>query len=163
MARGCERVQGVSTLSEERPAPDPIDALYRDVVLDHYRRPRNRKPLAQPSATARVHNPLCGDEIRVEIRLEDERVVEISARARGCSITVAAGSVMTELVRGRDPRQARALAAQLERVVRGEVASPDLDERLHAFACVAELPARERCALLPWEALEEALSRLSPP
>lgn len=163
MARGSGRVQGVPTLSEERRAPDPIDALYRDVVLDHYRRPRNRKPLAEPSASARVHNPLCGDQVRVEVRLEDGRVVEISVRARGCSITVAAGSVMTELVRGRDQPQVKALAAELERVVRGESASPDLDERLRAFACVAELPARERCALLPWEALEEALSRISSP
>ena len=79
---------------------DPLDALYRDVVLEHYRKPRNRKPLNHPSASALVQNPLCGDQVRVEIRLERDRLSEVSVRARGCSITVAAGSVMTELVRG---------------------------------------------------------------
>ena len=137
---------------------DPIKALYRDVVLDHYHRPRNRAALEHPSSSASAHNPLCGDQVEVEVRLEGERVGEVAARARGCSITVAAGSVMTELVRGRNRMQVKALVAMLRRVVQGEAVAPDLDDRLRAFACVAELPARERCALLPWEALEEALA-----
>jgi len=137
---------------------DPLETLYRDVVLDHYHRPRNRAALEHPSASASAYNPLCGDQVEVEVRLEDERIGEVAARARGCSITVAAGSVMTELVRGRNRMQVRALASVLRRVVQGEAAVPELDDRLRAFACVAELPARERCALLPWEALEEALA-----
>ena len=136
---------------------DPLDALYRDVVLEHYRKPRNRKPLDRPSASALVQNPLCGDQVRVEIRTDGERLSEVSVRARGCSITVAAGSVMTELVWGRSAQEVRELKTVLARIVSGETAPAALDDRLRAFACVAQLPARERCALLPWEGLVEAL------
>ncbi len=136
---------------------DPLNALYRDVVFEHYRRPRNRKPLDRPSASALVQNPLCGDQVRVEVRRDGERLSEVSARARGCSITVAAGSVMTELVRGCSAQEVRGLTTALQQIVYGEPAPSALDERLRAFARVAQLPARERCALLPWEGLAQAL------
>ena len=136
---------------------DPLDVLYRDVVLEHFRKPRNRKPLDQPSASALVQNPLCGDQVRVEIRLERDRLSEVSVRARGCSITVAAGSVMTELVRGCRAQEVRGLMTALQQIVHGEPAPSVCDDRLRAFARVAQLPARERCALLPWEGLAQAL------
>ena len=135
----------------------PVEALYRDVVLDHYRDPRNRAPLASPGGSALVHNPLCGDQVRVEVSLEDGRISEVSARTRGCSIAVAAGSVMTELVSGLEPEESAGLGAALERLVGGEAAADDLDRHLRAFERVAALPSRRRCALLPWEALAEAL------
>jgi len=109
---------------------DELEALYREVVLEHYRNPRHRSALAHPSADARVTNPICGDQVHVEVELADGRIADVSARARGCSIAVASGSVMTELV---------------------------LDPRLRAFGRVAELPSRQRCATLAWEALTEAL------
>ena len=137
---------------------DAVEQLYREVVLDHYRHPRNREPLAAPQGEALLHNPLCGDQVRVEVRVEDGRIQEVSARTRGCSIAVAAGSVMTELVRGLTPDEAAPLEAGLTRLVQGEPAPPDLDSRLRAFARVADLPSRRRCATLPWEALAEALA-----
>jgi nitrogen fixation NifU-like protein len=146
----------VSDLSE---APAAIEALYREVVLEHYRNPRNRAPLAHPSAEALVSNPVCGDQVRVEIELRDGRIADVSARARGCSIAVAAGSVMTELVRGLDAVQARALGEVAARIARGEAVDPGVDPRLRAFARVAALPSRQRCAALAWEALDEALGR----
>jgi len=145
----------VPDLSE---APASIEALYREVVLEHYRNPRSRTPLARPSAEALVSNPVCGDQVRVEVELRDGRIADVSARARGCSIAVAAGSVMTELVRGLDAEQARALGAQAATISRCEAADPGLDPRLRAFARVASLPSRQRCATLAWEALAEALS-----
>ena len=135
----------------------PIEELYREVVLDHYRKPRNRAPLEAPDGSALVHNPLCGDQVRVEVRLIEGRIQEVSARSRGCSIAVAAGSVMTELVAGCEPGESARLAGLLERLVGGEVVSPELDRRLRAFERVAELPSRRRCATLAWEALAEAL------
>ena len=140
---------------------DAVEQLYREVVLDHYRHPRNREPLAAPQGEALVHNPLCGDQVRVELRLEDGRIQEVSARTRGCSIAVAAASVMTELVRGLTPDEAAPLEASLSRLVQGEPAPPGLDGRLRAFARVADLPSRRRCATLPWEALTEALGDAS--
>ena len=136
----------------------PVEALYREVVLDHYRRPRNRTALAHPQGSALVHNPLCGDQVQVEGSLEDGRIADVSARTRGCSIAVAAGSVMTELVVDQTPELAAALHAEVDRLIAGEPSSPDLDRRLRAFERVAELSARHRCATLPWEALAEALS-----
>jgi nitrogen fixation NifU-like protein len=143
------------------PLGDPrrdIEALYREVVLEHYRRPRNRSPLARPDAAAVVDNPVCGDQVKVEVSLQADRIREASAVARGCSIAVAGGSVMTELVAGRTAAQARVLAGEARRIVEGEPPGPAIDRRLAAFSRVSELPSRRRCALLAWEALLEALA-----
>ena len=137
---------------------DAIESLYREVVLDHYRHPRNRHALEDPDGSALVSNPVCGDQVRVDVRREGECVTEVSARTRGCSIAVAAGSVMTEMVVGQELPQIRELAHEIQRLVRGESAGEELDPRLRAFARVAGLPSRQRCAVLPWEALAEALS-----
>ena len=136
---------------------DELEALYREVVLEHYRNPRHRSALAHPSADARVTNPICGDQVHVEVELADGRIADVSARARGCSIAVASGSVMTELVLGASLPEARALAEALAQVVRGAPTRGELDPRLRAFGRVAELPSRQRCATLAWEALTEAL------
>ena len=136
-----------------------IEALYKEVVLEHFRRPRNRSPLDAPDGSSLVVNPVCGDQVRVEVKLSNGRVSSTSARTRGCSIAVASGSVMTEIVAGMDRAAIVALAADVERVVRGDDSGDLLDERLRAFHRVAQLPSRQRCALLPWEALEEALDK----
>ena len=136
-----------------------LEALYREVVLEHYRNPRSRAPLAAPTGDASVTNPICGDQVQVQVAVAGERIDDVSSRARGCSIAVASGSVMTELVQGRTRAEARALGDELARVVRGEPAREGLDRRLAAFARVAALPSRQRCATLAWEALEEALAK----
>lgn len=136
----------------------PVDELYREVVLDHYRNPRHRAPLAEPDASALVHNPLCGDQVLVEVCIENGRIRDVSARSRGCSIAVAAGSVMAELVGGLGAAQVAELREGLAQLVNGEPGGAELDRALRAFERVADLPSRRRCALLPWEALEEALA-----
>jgi nitrogen fixation NifU-like protein len=136
---------------------DPALGLYRAVVLDHYRRPRNRERIEAPDGSASVSNPVCGDQVTVELRRESGAIRAISARARGCSVAVAAASVMTELALGADAARVAALRRALERIVAGEAADAECDERLRAFAGVAPHPSRHRCALLAWEALEEAL------
>ena len=140
------------------PELSAVEALYRDVVLDHYRHPRNREPLRVADGSAIVDNPVCGDQVRVELATHAGRIREVSARARGCSIAVAAASVMTELVVGLDRARTDELAERLERLVMGRsaAAAGPLDERLQAFERVADLPARRRCALLAWEALHDA-------
>jgi nitrogen fixation NifU-like protein len=126
-------------------------------VLEHYRNPRNRAPLERVTAEARAVNPVCGDQVHVQVELEGGRIAAVSSRARGCSIAVASGSVMTELVGGETPEQARATGESLARIVKGESPPPELDPRLRAFGRVAALPSRQRCATLAWEALAEAL------
>jgi len=148
----------VPDLSRDDARRDELEALYREVVLDHYRNPRHRTALARPSGAAQVANPVCGDQVQVEVELSGGRIADVSARARGCSIAVASGSVMTELVLGASPGEAAALGDALGRVVRGEPALGALDARLRAFARLASLPSRQRCATLAWEALAEALA-----
>jgi nitrogen fixation NifU-like protein len=142
-------------LSEPR---DAVEALYREVVLDHYRHPRHRAPLPDPDGTATVDNPVCGDQVRVQVRLAGGTIGAVAAQTRGCSIAVAAGSVMTELVTGCAIDEVPRLRGALERLIEGEDPPPELDRRLRAFAGVARFPMRRRCALLPWEALEAALA-----
>lgn len=141
----------------------PIDALYRDVILEHFRRPRFRSPLASPEGSATALNPVCGDQSRVEVAMREGRIDQISARSRGCSLCVASGSIMSELVLGAEPSAAAALHASLRQLVESGQADPDLDERLRAFSGVGRFPGRRRCATLAWEALEAALSEATRP
>jgi nitrogen fixation NifU-like protein len=134
-----------------------LESLYREVVLDHYRNPRNRLALPRVTGEGRVTNPVCGDQVHVQVELADGRIAAVSSRVRGCSIAVASGSVMTELVGGKTPGEAKSLIDSLARVVKGEPPAADLDPRVRAFARVASLPSRQRCATLAWEALAEAL------
>ena len=138
-------------------ALDPTEALYREVVLEHYRRPLHREPLERPDGSATVDNPVCGDQVRVEVSLDEASIGDISARVRGCSIAVAAASIMGELVRGRPRSEVPRLREALVHLIEGGPIDETLDRRLRAFAGVARFPARRRCATLPWEALEEAL------
>ena len=112
-----------------------------------------------PTAEARAVNPSAAIRCSVEVELAGGRIAAVSSRARGCSIAVASGSVMTELVQGDTPAVARELGAALEKVVRGDSPGDGLDDRLRAFRRVAALPSRRRCATLAWEALAEAVGR----
>ena len=137
-----------------------LDALYQELILDHYRRPRNRGELPGADAAAALRNPLCGDELGVAVALDGETVREARFTGRGCSLSQASASMMTGLVRGRTRREVRDLERRVRALVRGEPAAaddPSLGD-LRAFAGGARLPSRPRCVLLPWEALERALA-----
>ncbi len=139
-----------------------VEALYQELILDHYRRPRNRGELPGADASAAMRNPLCGDELAVAVALDGDVVREVRFTGRGCSLSQASASMMTELVRGRTRREVRDLDRRFRALVRGEEARvPAPAEELgplRAFAGVARLPSRHRCVLLPWEALERALA-----
>ena len=137
-----------------------LDALYQELILDHYRRPRNRGELPGATAAAALRNPLCGDELGVALQLDGDVVREARFAGHGCSLSQASASMMTEMVRGRTRREVRDLDRRFRALVRGE-AAPGVAAGLgplRAFAGVARLPSRHRCALLPWEALERALA-----
>ena len=132
--------------------------LYRELILEHSRNPRNAGRLERPSHYARAANPLCGDELEISLRLEDDRVVEIRAAVRGCIISQAASSLMTTVVQASRLAELRAWA----RAFRGalEDASRTLPPGLEPLAPLLELrqhPSRIGCALLSWVALERAL------
>jgi nitrogen fixation protein NifU and related proteins len=137
-----------------------LDALYQEIILDHYKNPHHRG-LREPY-DAEVHhvNPTCGDEVTLRVHVADDKVVDVSYDALGCSISQAAASVMTDLVIGRSLEEATALHEDFLALMQGK-GEPD-DDRLEdgvAFAGVAKFPARIKCALLSWMAWKDGTSQ----
>jgi len=138
-----------------------LSALYQEVILDHYRRPRNRGTLADPTGTASLRNPLCGDEVDVHVALHDGKVADVKFGGRGCSISQASASMMTELVKGRTPDEVHALGERFAKMIRGdaEAAKDQALGQARALSGVSRFPTRVRCALIAWEAMERAVKR----
>ena len=134
--------------------------LYRDVILDHNRRPRNFGALTGADAQADGHNPLCGDRLTVWVRLEGERIADIRFEGKGCAISTASASLMTEAVKGKDKAAIKALYEQVHTLLTHQEASADASlGKLAALAGVSEFPARVKCATLCWHTLNAALER----
>ena len=144
------------------PAPsDPaaLGALYQELILDHYRRPRNKGELADADAHVALKNPLCGDEIEVRLRRDGDTVTDVKFTGRGCSISQSSASMMTELVRGKTVPEAQALLRRVAELLGGNAdaaTDPTLGD-LRALSGVARFPMRVKCAALAWRALEESL------
>ena len=138
-----------------------LSALYQEVILDHYRRPRNRGTLAEPTGTASLRNPLCGDEVDVQVALHDGKVTDVKFGGRGCSISQASASMMTELVKGRTADEVHALGERFAEMIRGdaEAAKDQALGQARALSGVSRFPTRVRCALIAWEAMERAVKR----
>lgn len=138
-----------------------LSALYQEVILDHYRRPRNRGTLAEPTGSASLRNPLCGDEVDVQVTVQDGRVADVKFGGRGCSISQASASMMTELVKGRTPDEVHALGERFAEMIRGnaEAAKDQALGQARALSGVSRFPTRVRCALIAWEAMERAVKR----
>jgi len=135
-----------------------LNELYQEIILDHYRHPRGRGELEPPKITQEGFNPSCGDEIILDLRVQDGRVQEIRFRGRGCSISQASASMLTEAVQGKTVEQARALIQQVLALVKGETEG-DIEALgdIAALAGVRYFPVRVKCATLAWHALDEAL------
>ena len=137
-----------------------IAALYQELILDHYRRPRNKGTLENADASAEMKNPLCGDEITLHVAFSPNGVGDLRFSGRGCSISQASASMMTQLVKGKDVSEINALRHRFREMMLGD-ATALTDEKLgslRALSGVARFPARVKCALLAWNALESALA-----
>lgn len=143
------------------PPPAPGDALFQELLLTHYRAPRNRRLLSAPSGRGERRNALCGDEVAVEVAVEEGVVRDVAFQGRGCSIAVASASMLTEAVRDRPVSSVRELVAKVEAMLRGEpgAASDPALGTLATLAPVARFPARVGCARMAWQALEESVGR----
>lgn len=132
--------------------------LYQSVIVDHDRRPRNFRAIDAPTAHAEGRNPLCGDEVRVELVLDaDDRVADIAFQGQGCAISRASASMMTEALRGHTRREALELFDQFHAMLTGGPVSKGTLGKLAAFGGVAEYPMRVKCATLAWHTMKEAL------
>lgn len=142
------------------PGSDPrLAALYQELILDHYRRPRNKGALTTATSKASLRNPLCGDEVDVQVEMRDGRVGDVRFGGHGCSISQASASMMTELVKGRTPEEVHALGERFAAMIRGdaEAATDKLLGQARALAGVARFPTRVRCAMIAWEAMARAV------
>jgi len=137
--------------------------LYQDIILDHGRHPRNFRAIEHPSHFAQGHNPLCGDKVTVYLKLEGDRVADVSFQGRGCAISTASASLMTEILKGKTLAEAEALFKTFHAKVTGgdPPATPagleEDAERLEPLTGVKTYPARVKCATLAWHAFEAAV------
>ena len=135
-----------------------LKELYRDVILDHNRQPRNFGPLEGANHHAEGNNPLCGDRLSLAVRLNGERIEDIRFEGRGCAISTASASLMTEAVKGKDRASARQLFDRVHALLTQPDGAPDPAlGKLAALSGVREFPARVKCASLCWHTLNAAL------
>ena len=139
--------------------------LYQDVILDHSKKPRNFGSIPG-GQSARGHNPLCGDQLTVYVRIEDDVIVDVKFDGSGCAISTAAASMMTQALKGKTVAQADALFALYHAMVTGRDDIADHAEslgKLAAFEGVSEFPVRVKCATLSWHTLKAAIENQAEP
>jgi len=133
--------------------------LYQEVILDHSKRPRNFRSMADPTRRADGYNPLCGDRETVFVDMDGDVVKDVSFQGAGCAISTASASMMTESVKGRTRAEAESLFERFHDLIVGKGGeSPDLG-KLAVFSGVREYPVRVKCATLPWHTLKAALAQ----
>ena len=139
-----------------------LEDLYREIILDHYKNPRNRGTLEPPAAHAQGHNPLCGDEIEVFLVVEDGVVSDVKIAGQGCSISQSSASMMSAAVKGKPVEQVRALVSRFKHMMSIDEGAGEPDTSmalgdLEALQGVVKFPVRIKCAVLAWNTLLEAL------
>ncbi len=134
------------------------DELYREIILEHYHHPRFKGALPDASMSAEGMNPLCGDEITLYLKTDGDRIVDVRFDGRGCSISQASASMLTEALRGLTLAEAKRLQERVKAMLTGAPHEPfDEDDDLNALEGVRQYPVRIKCALLAWTTLEELL------
>lgn len=139
--------------------------LYQEVILDHGKNPRNYKELPGANAQAEGNNPLCGDKCTVYASVENEQIADIAFQGKGCAISQASASLMTQAIKGQSTAQAQHMFDLLQKMVKDQATPAELDElgKLAVLAGVKEFPMRVKCATLPWHTLLAAIHNQKEP
>jgi nitrogen fixation NifU-like protein len=140
-----------------------LDSLYREIILDHHRSPRNNELLAAPDVEVEAVNPFCGDEVKVQLKAANSTVEAISVTGHGCSISQSSASLMGEVVKGKSLEEALRVRRLFQGLMKGDQLSEEEFRELgdlEALQGVRKYPVRIKCALLGWSALEDALKKL---
>jgi nitrogen fixation NifU-like protein len=142
-----------------------LSSLYQQLILEHYKSPRNRGEIENSQAEIHMRNPTCGDEITLQLRVEDGRIVQVAHTGQGCSISQASVSMMSQILTGAAVEEAAELAGRFTAMMHGdeEAARDRRMGDLRALAGVARFPVRVKCALLGFDALQEALKQVGDP
>ena len=138
-----------------------LQELYQSIILDHNRRPKNYGALEGANHSAEGRNPLCGDEVKIELKVEGDAIAEVQFTASGCAVSRASASIMTQAVKGKSKEDVDRLFTQFHELVTGKH-KPDAKEaramgEMAAFSGVARFPIRVKCASMPWHTLQAAL------
>ena len=142
--------------------PDQLDDLYRDIIMDHFRSPRGQKKLTKVDVRNEGQNPVCGDHISVALKVEDNHIEDIAVECMGCAISVASGSMLADVIKGKSLDDVRHYAEAIRAILKGEEAPDGIDiGDLEALAGVRKFPVRIKCALLSWTTLIDALESLA--
>jgi nitrogen fixation protein NifU and related proteins len=168
---GHEHEPGPGSAHRDGPAPGrggsgaagsgtpPLNDLYREVLLDHYKRPRGRRKLERPDVRMDGFNPTCGDQVQIALALKDDRIEAAQVECQGCSISVASGSMMAELLVGKTREEVGHLVETFKGMMHGREPEPEMDlGDLEALEGVRQFPVRIKCALLAWTTMLEALA-----
>jgi nitrogen fixation NifU-like protein len=135
-----------------------MDQLYQGVIIEHDRSPRNFRKLDAPTHHIEARNPLCGDEVSLELVVDDQdRIVDAAFQGRGCAVSKASASMLTVAVQGRTRTEARELAEEFQALLRGEPADEGRLGKLKVFAGLSAYPMRVKCATMVWHAMKEAV------
>ncbi len=138
-----------------------LNSLYQQLILDHYRKPRNKGELPEKTVEIHMANPVCGDEIRLQLQIEEGRILDARHVGQGCSISQAAVSMMTNLLKGKELTEAEKLAQRFTDMMHGDE-EPARDKALgdlRALQGVSKFPVRIKCALLAFDALQEGIKK----
>ncbi|RQW21253.1 SUF system NifU family Fe-S cluster assembly protein [Bacillus sp. C1-1] len=137
-----------------------LDTLYRQVIMDHYKKPRNRGELDGDSLTVNLNNPTCGDRVQVQMKVKNGKVSEAVFTGEGCSISLASASMMTQAIKGLPVEQALTLSQIFSDMMQGKDYDEDMFDLgdIEALSGVTKFPARIKCATLAWKALEQGLN-----
>ena len=135
------------------------DALYQELILDHNRKPRNFREMEHADHEVLGHNPLCGDQLTLWVKMEGDRIADVSFKGQGCAISKASASMMTTAVKGKSRAEAEAMFTRFHDLVTGKLAEADAKDlgSLRAFGGVSRFPLRVKCASLAWHTLHSAM------
>ncbi len=137
-----------------------LNELYQETILEHNKNPRNFREIESPDRIADGNNPLCGDALRVYVKMDGDTVSDVAFKGSGCAISKASASMMTQTVKGKTREEAEILFDEFHRMVTGQLDAETQENhlgRLRIFAGVLEFPARVKCASLSWHTLDAAL------
>ncbi len=136
---------------------ESLDDLYRKVIMDHYQSPRNRGQMEYADATIQLKNPSCGDQIQLQLKIENGIITDAKFDGEGCSISMASASMMTEAIIGKKADEALDMANRFSKMMIGEDVDTTGFEDIEALQGVCKFPARIKCATLSWKAMEQGV------
>ncbi|PJA27794.1 MAG: SUF system NifU family Fe-S cluster assembly protein [candidate division Zixibacteria bacterium CG_4_9_14_3_um_filter_46_8] len=137
---------------------EALDALYRDILMDHYRNPRGKRKLLNPEIHNHGENPLCGDELEMEIKIDGDRVADIYVSCAGCAVSVSSGSMLAEIIKGKSLAEVKRIARAVKAMLTGGEVIDEIElGDLEVLEGVKKFPVRVKCALLSWATLVNSL------